>query len=347
MTTKMKSTRRSRTDIVGRKRAYNPLFLSGVIVRLAVMGVFMVGRTSSGEEPTAVPKFFPLARQIAMSPDRNCVAVASAKAIFAFKWGSAESAVSTGAKNEDKCVAVSDDLSLVVIADASCTINGWEPNTNKVWEIARSNAKPYSVALSVDRKTVLLGTWNGEIIAVSVVSGQTVWSREHGIGKVAIATGGLGGDVATGGSDGVVRFWRIENGVSSNHIAIQESAIVQLRYSDSGKYIVVAGGFDQIATVVDVEQRKVQKEFKAPAVVCCVDISPSDRFIAVGTGSVAKQSSSGNAGGLFVWGRESGKLITKRGIHKIEAKTVLFVENGRALLSTGTNGIVSTRFDFP
>lgn len=343
----MKSMRRSRTGTVGRTRAQQRLIVVRLIVRLAVMGVLMVGRTSWGEEPGAVPTFFPLARQIAASPDRNWLAVASAKSVFAFQWGSAESAESTVAQNEDKCIAVGDDLRLVVIADASCTINGWEPKSHKVWEIARSNAKPYSVALSADRKTVFVGTWNGEIIAISVVSGQKVWSREHGIGKVAIATGGTSGDVATGGSDGVVRFWRIESGVSSNHIAIQVSAIVQLRFSDSGKYIVVAGGFDQIATVVDVERRRVQKEIRLPAVVSCVDISPNDRFIAIGTGSVAKQSSSGNAGGLFVCDRESGKLIFKRGVHKIETKAVLFVEDARALLSTGTNGIVSTRCDFP
>jgi len=323
-----------------RKCAFSATYrLSVLLLLMSVMT--SLARHGDGSEPV-FPRFMREATRIIASSNREYYLVEQRKVVGIWRFGAAEMLASFAIKEGDFCATVTNDGLCLLVESDTHRLVGWNPFRRQTVLDIKLEEKGYSMSAVGD--IVSVGTWDGSVIVLSLSQRRKLWTAKHDIGHVAVSVSPDQEIVASGGADGSVRLWQAKNGSLVRALEVHKSPIQDIEFNSSGRFILTAGRFDELAHVVDVGKNRVVRKYPCQGLARCVDFSPNEKLVCVGTGKLSKRAPRKNAGVVQVWAFDSGNVVYKEALHKTLVTSVAFTKDGRMLLTTGSNWLKAIRF---
>ncbi len=167
------------------------------------------------------------------------------------------------------------------------TLSIWENETGR--ELVRCTAdvgEVYCVAFAPDERTIASGAQDGVVRIWDAATGKGFTSRKShdGWSIRSLQFSPDGRYVASGGDDNTVSVWRLGQHHASRVLRGQSRSIQSVAFSHAGD-LLAAGSLDGTVRVWDTATWKAVKMLRARMNVKTLAFSPSDRMLAVGTGS--------------------------------------------------------------
>ena len=171
----------------------------------------------------------------------------------------------------------------------------------------------------VKGKTVEMSSENSSVVHQEEVKSIEIDRRER-IYSVAFLADGK--HVVSGGTEGKIRRWRVEDGEEVGTPMDAGSTVYDIAVSQDGQWIVSGTRSGGIVTVWDAESHSKVSELKAhDRQVRAVDVSPDGTRIATGSDDTT----------LCVWSPSTGERLLGPLEHAKQSVAVKFSPNGRLI----------------
>jgi WD40 repeat protein len=156
------------------------------------------------------------------------------------------------------------DRAAELLAQCPPELRGWEwGRLNYLCHLAeRSWANPSPIdaaAFAPDGVHAATGDWDGKATIWNVQTGERIREFPQGEYVHAVAYDGAGERLAAGGSDGIVRIYRVADGKLLASLEGHEDAVLSVRFSPDDR-LLLTSGYDHTARLWDVAvQKELQK----------------------------------------------------------------------------------------
>ncbi|MGE5378255.1 MAG: PQQ-binding-like beta-propeller repeat protein, partial [Bacteroidota bacterium] len=182
------------------------------------------------------------------------------------------------------------------------------------------------MALSPDGR--LIATVSADLLNVyDSANGRIVFEKQiPDAGMTALAFSPNGTELATGGSDYMVRIWNTTSGDTAQEIQIDEANVRAIAYHPSGKTFAVAG-LDGIISVFDSrDQRKILSWDAKAGQITALSYSPDGAYLGVGTADIND---------VKIFEAATGKIARSLQGHTGNPLSIAYSSDGTRLVTSG------------
>ncbi|EJD54177.1 WD40 repeat-like protein [Auricularia subglabra TFB-10046 SS5] len=230
-----------------------------------------------------------------------------------------------------RCVAVSQDGSLIASGSLDRTIRTWKVSADGITRIrlieqADCGDRVFSLAFSPDGSRIVSGSFNGHLTMWNATTGEQIWlaKQGHTNSVLSVAFSPDGTRIVSGSSDDSVRLWNARTlQPLGNPLPGQTSSVHTTAFSPDGGSLA-SGSYDGRIRIWDAKTRQLRHTLAGHTnSVLSVAFSPDSRHIASGSGDQT----------VRIWDAVTGKAIGVLKGHTRSVDSVTFSPDGTRIVS--------------
>jgi WD40 repeat protein len=232
-----------------------------------------------------------------------------------------------------KAIAISPNGSILATAGQDADVNIWDLQTldNRIRRYLEQDLTVMALAITPDSKFLVSGALDGIWLWTLNPNRPFYQLLGYGTPVYALAIAPNGYTLATGHSDGKVRFWNLRQGLIASEFRPHTEGISGLAFTPDGKKLVTAS-LDRTIKIWNLETGALLHELKGHVrEIRSIALSPNGEIIA----SVSND-------GIRLWSTSSGRLVAKPYQDDPDwVQSVAFSPDGRILAAGRFNGTIA------
>ena len=232
-----------------------------------------------------------------------------------------------------KAIAISPNGSILATAGQDADVNIWSPQAldNRLRRYLEQDLTVMALAITPDSKFLVSGALDGIWLWTLNPNRPFYQLLGYGTPVYAMAIAPNGYTLATGHSDGRVRFWNLRQGLISAEFRPHTEGITGVALTPDGKKLITAS-LDRTLKIWDLQTGALLHELKGHTqIIRSIALSPNGEIVA-----------SASNDGVRLWSVSTGSLLAKPYQDDPDwVQSIAFSPDGRILAAGRYNGTIA------